>query len=268
MDEKLVAQLRKVYGFLEDITPETRDFPAWTIEKGIPHQSWAGEHPRIEFKVEVDLTGGMDVSVLRDLSWKIEKTLRNSLQKETFSSPADVRKVYESSGIGLTLKKFDLLEPSQQDTLKILEGPCGVIRNTCIAFERDVLHKVYAAGKLNDAYIWVGDVGSPEEVSFLDPKGFYLRPPILLDFLCGKNTAGGPEEFGFSYTVELGKDELAFNLMDMEYSPKSKVLTIGDWGLWKREKGVLKYLNPQPPAEQKINENSPLLKLLEAYRRF
>ncbi len=242
MDEKLLAHLKKVCG-----------------------QSRAEEHPRIEFKVGVDLTGGADVSVLRDLSWKIEKTLRKSLQKETFSSPADVRKVYESSGIGLTLKKFDLMEPSQQDTLKTLKGSCGVIRNTCIAFERDVLHKVYAAGKLDDAYIWVGDVGSPEEVSFLDQKGFYLRPPVLLDFLCGKNTAGGPEEFGFSYVVELGKDEPTFYLMDVEYSPKSKVLTIGDQGFWKREKGVLKYLNPRPPAEQKIKENSPLVKLLEAY---
>lgn len=264
MSQKLFDHLRAVYGFLDQVSPVTREFPAWTIEKGVAHQDYAGAHPKIKFRIGVDLTPGKKVSDLRNLSWKIETVLREFLRDGRFNSAADVRTVYETVGVGLTLKDYDTLTPSQK--VNVSKGGYNSVRDACTNFEREVLQKIHQAGKLNDAYICVGDMGGPEEVSFLDRDGFYLRPPILLDFLCGKNTAGGPEDFGLRYSVKLGENESVFHEFNLSYNPEGRVLTIDDWGLWKLDNRRLRYLNPQPAAEQKAKEDSPLVKLLESFR--
>jgi hypothetical protein len=266
MDKKLLTHLKKVYGFLEEITLETRDFPAWTIRKRRPHQS-AETHPSIKFEIAVNLHPWSDIIAVREAAWDIEIGLRQKLQDGRFHSADDVRKVYEVSEGGLALPEYDLLEKKQRDLLKVSKTEYDSLREIHSGVATAFLKKILNAGKLDDAYIVEGDMGGPEEKSFFDPKGFYLRPPIFLNFLSGKNEGGGPEDFGLRYSIELKENEPAFHEFNLKYNSENRVLTIEDWGLWKLDDRCIKYLDPQPSIEQKIREDSPLVKLLEAYRR-
>ncbi len=266
----LVAHLTDLYSFLDRINPVNSDFPAWAIEKGRPHQCYPGTHPRLKFKIGVNLTplpDVLDILATRETAWNIEEVLRQKLPDGGFYCADDVRKVYEVTECGLIFPEYDLLEKEQKDSLTVSKIEYNALRETHSKTATAFLKKIRDAGKLHDAYIAVGDMGGPEEKSFFDQKGFYLRPPVLLNFLSGKNRDGGPEDFGLRYSVELRENESAFHEFNLKYNPKGKVLTIEDWGLWKLDNKRRIYLNPQPPAEHKVREDSPLVKLLESFRK-
>lgn len=265
--QSLVAHLMEVYSFLDRMNLVNREFPAWTIEKGVAHKNEAGTHPHLKFRIGVSLHPWQNIVEAREAGWNIEQGLRQKLPDGRFYCADDVRKAYEVTECGLTFPEYASLEKGQRDLLTVSEIEYNSLRETHSKTATAFLKKIRDAGKLQDAYIVEGDMGGFEEVSFFDQQGFYLRPPILLNFLSGENRSGGPEDFGLRYSVELGENEPAFHEFNLKYNPGGKVLTIEDWGLWKREKDVLKYLDPQPPAEQKVKENSPLVKLLESFRK-
>lgn len=265
MNQELLAHLKKVYDFLEEINPENRDFPAWTIGKGVAYKNEAGTHPHLKFRIGVQLSHWPNVLATRDAAWNIEKALRQKLPYGDFHCADDVRKAYEVTECGLIFPEYNQLEMVGGDLLTVREIEYNSLRETHSKAATTFLQKIRDAGKLHDIYIWEGGMGGHEENSFFDPKGFFLRPPVFLNFLSGDNCCGGPEDFGLSYEIMLG-NEPAFHKFNLRYNPGGGVLTIEDWGLWKLDNKCTIYLNPQPPVEQKLKEDSPLLKLLEAYR--
>lgn len=271
--KSLVEHLRDVYGLIDEITPESGDYPSWTIENGVPYSHIAGTHPTIKFNVGVDLVHGAGegrLRRLREVARTIERILRNFLPDQTFNSRADIHTVYDAIGAGLTLKKYESLPPAEKDALNhwaIFPEEYDSVKETCTNFEVHLLQKIKNAGNLADAYVWTGGRGSPEELSFYDKDGFYLRPPVLFNFLNDANGSGGPEKIGLNYAVTLG-DEQVFHQMELRYLPQRKVLTIEDCGLWKPdEKNITRKINPQPTPEQKATINSPLVRLLESFRQ-
>jgi hypothetical protein len=165
---------------------------------------------------------------------------------------------------GLTLRPFGELKDELRNKVTDIcaHHEYDAIRGLCIGFTGKVLRKVSSAGELQDAFIYGGGMGGPEELSFMANYDFYLRPANVINFLCGNRTEGGaPMELYFRYQLpaEDGSPQI-FQKIGLRYNPTEKVMTIREGGFYQREGNRLKLMDSRPDVE------SPLVRLIESYR--
>jgi len=226
---------------------------------------------------------------LRDITATISGTMREiykreeCLSKEPFaklgaggwftpspwSSPEGLRWVYDFVEGGLTLRPEEKLETGLLAAIRekgVSSENYQQIRQTCLDFKDKVLAKMWAAGKLDKAFIFVG-FHEPEESEFNDSYGSFLTPLTTMETLAGKNTGGGPAELFFRYDIPpCNLHRSVYQEMKVTYDAEKEVLLVEDVGIWKkREDGALIFMKPQPSLETRINENSPLVKIVQSY---
>lgn len=209
------------------------------------------------YELPLDLTNELDMESLRTKAWDFEIVLRNFYRRAEESSPGpfstrraaslfwsgdSISWVYHLKNGGLTLRPFENLEQGVVDKMPMSREDYDSIQNVCNKFTDTVLTKMYTIGKLNDnfvgrlddAFICVGDMGGPEEVSFKNEYGFYLKPGNVLNFLCGDNGDGGPMELYFRYNLCRYDDKNPkFQELELQYDPVKKMVKVQDIGFYK-----------------------------------
>lgn len=224
------------------------------------------------FHVEKDLIADLNIENLRTKAWDLEWTLRKHYSKHgqvySFKTAEDVFRVYELSGIGLTFRSLENLDEDLRNRNESItnEANYNVLRKLCNGFTKNVLKNMSNVGNLQDAFILVGGLGSPEEASFKVDRSFYLRPPNVLNFLYGHNCSSGPMELYFKYNVPSFSEEI-FQEVECKYDPVNKVLIFNDLGYYRLKEKDFRLMNPQPSTERRVNNETPLVKILESYQK-